>query len=480
MNGEKKFVESITARDVDFAKWYTDVVTKTKLCEYTSVKGCMVYMPAGYALWENIQKNLDARFKKTGVENVYMPLLIPESLLAKEKAHISGFAPEVAWVTKGGSEDLEERLCIRPTSEVLFCEHWQKNLNSYRDLPFVYNQWCSVLRWEKTTRPFLRSKEFLWQEGHTIHETAQEAQDRTRQMLQVYYDFVTEDLAIPVIWGRKTESEKFAGAEATYTIESMMHDGKALQSATSHYFGNGFTKSFDVKFVGRNSEFEYPYQTSWGLSTRIIGAIIMVHGDDDGLVLPPHIAPTQSMIIPIAEHKGNVLEVANNIFNKLNDNNIRVKIDTTDKTPGFKFANQEVLGIPLRIEIGPKDIEKNEAVVVRRDTREKIIVSLDNIVDRVHEILEQMQKDMFFKAKNFQVDHLRSALSMEEMKSFFNENYGFVKAMWCGSEECEDAIKSETGGASSRCIPFEEDSISDKCICCGKPAKHLVYWGKSY
>ena len=477
---EKKFVEAITARDVDFAKWYTDVVTKAKLCEYTSIKGCMVYMPAGYAIWENIQNNLDRRFKETGVKNVYMPLLIPESLLTKEKDHVEGFAPEVAWVTHGGSERLEERLCIRPTSETLFCEHWQKNLNSYRDLPFVYNQWCSVLRWEKTTRPFLRSKEFLWQEGHTIHATSKEAEDRTLQMLNIYHDFVEQDLAIPLIWGKKTESEKFAGAESTYTIEAMMKDGKALQSGTSHYFGNGFSKAFDVKFINKDNKYENPYQTSWGLSTRIIGAIIMVHGDDDGLVLPPKIAPIQTMIIPIGTNKEGVLETSNNIYNLLKEKGIKVDIDLTDRTPGYKFSNQEIQGIPTRVEIGPRDLEEGVVTIVRRDTREKIKVSIDRVYEELTEVLTTIQKDMYDKAKEYLESHIYEATTMEEMINLFNVKQGFVKAMWCGSEECEDEIKYQTGGATSRCIPFEETKLSDKCICCGKNAKHMVYFGKSY
>ena len=477
---EKKFVEAITARDVDFAKWYTDVVTKAKLCEYTSIKGCMVYMPAGYAIWENIQNNLDRRFKETGVKNVYMPLLIPESLLTKEKDHVEGFAPEVAWVTHGGSERLEERLCIRPTSETLFCEHWQKNLNSYRDLPFVYNQWCSVLRWEKTTRPFLRSKEFLWQEGHTIHATSKEAEDRTLQMLKIYHDFVEQDLAIPLIWGKKTESEKFAGAESTYTIEAMMKDGKALQSGTSHYFGNGFSKAFDVKFINKDNKYENPYQTSWGLSTRIIGAIIMVHGDDDGLVLPPKIAPIQTMIIPIGTNKEGVLETSNNIYNLLKEKGIKVDIDLTDRTPGYKFSNQEIQGIPTRVEIGPRDLEEGVVTIVRRDTREKIKVSIDRVYEELTEVLTTIQKDMYDKAKEYLESHIYEATTMEEMINLFNVKQGFVKAMWCGSEECEDEIKYQTGGATSRCIPFEETKLSDKCICCGKNAKHMVYFGKSY
>lgn len=480
MSNDKKFVESITSRDQDFAQWYTDVVREAKLCDYSSVKGCLNYLPNGYAIWENIQSNLDKRFKETGVENVYLPVLIPESLLQKESDHIEGFAPEVAWVTHGGLEKLEERFCVRPTSETLFCDYWQKTVKSYRDLPKVWNQWNSVLRWEKTTRPFLRSREFLWQEGHTLHATPEEAKERTQLMLDIYYDFVTKDLAIPLIKGRKTESEKFAGAEATYTIEAMMHDGKALQSGTSHYFGNGFPDSFDIKYLDKNNQLHSAYETSWGLSTRIIGAIIMVHGDDSGLVLPPRIAPTQTMIIPIAQHKEGVLEKANELLEQLKNIGIRVKLDSTDKTPGYKFSEQEMLGIPTRIEIGPKDIEKNQVVVARRDTGEKITISLNEIDKKLPEILEDIQQSMYKKAESFLNSHIKSAITMEEMIEKFNNERCFIKAMWCGSEECEDKIKSETGGAGSRCIPFNEEKLSDKCICCGKEAKHMVIWGKSY
>lgn len=479
MKENKKLVEKITSRDVDFAQWYTDVVKEAKLCDYTSVKGCLIYEPNGYAIWENVQSNLDKRFKKTGVKNVSLPMLIPESLLQKEKDHIDGFAPEVAWVSHGGLEKLEERLCIRPTSEVLFCDHWAKTVNSHRDLPKVYNQWNSVLRWEKTTRPFLRSREFLWQEGHTIHSSAKEAKERTLTMLDVYYDFVTEDLAIPLIKGRKTDSEKFAGAVETYTIEAMMHDGKALQSATSHFFGDGFAEAFNIKFLNKNNELETVNQTSWGLSTRIIGAIIMVHGDDNGLVLPPKIAPTQVRIVPIAQHKDGVLENAENIKTILEKNH-RVDIDDADKSPGWKFSEQEMLGIPLRIEIGPKDIEAGKVVLKRRDNYEKIEVSIKDIEIEVKKLLETIQNDMYKKAKIFLDSHIDEASSLDEMISKFKAKRGFIKANWCGSEECEDEIKAATGGASSRCIPFDEKNISDKCIYCGKPSKELVYWGKSY
>ena len=477
---EKKFVEEITARDVDFAQWYTDVVKKAELMDYTSIKGCMIYRPNGYAIWENIKASLDSRFKATGVENVCLPMLIPESLLEKESDHVEGFAPEVAWVTHGGLERLEERLCIRPTSEVLFCEHWNKVVKSYRDLPMLYNQWNTVLRWEKSTRPFLRSKEFLWQEGHTLHATKEEAEDRTHMMLNVYKDCVQDDLAIPLIVGRKTDSEKFAGAEATYTIEAMMHDGKALQSGTSHFFGDGFAKAFDIKYLDKNQKLVAPYQTSWGLSTRVIGAIIMVHGDDSGLVLPPRIAPTQAMIIPIAQHKEGVEEKATELLKSLNSAGIRTKIDLSDKTPGWKFSKQEMTGIPVRIEMGPRDIENSEVVVVRRDTREKIVIKIDELESKLKELLETIQKDMFDKAKSFLDSHIDEATTLEDMVKKFNKKRGFIKAMWCGDEECEGEIKYATGGASSRCIPFKEDKLSDKCIYCSKEAKHMVYFGKSY
>ena len=477
MAKEKKLVEAITSMSEDFTQWYTDVVKKAELIDYSSVRGCMILRPNGYALWENIQKELDRRFKETGVENVYMPMFIPESLLQKEKDHVEGFAPEVAWVTHGGLEPLTERLCVRPTSETLFCDLYAKIIQSHRDLPKLYNQWCSVVRWEKTTRPFLRSMEFLWQEGHTAHATAEEAEERTIQMLNVYADFCEQVLAIPMIKGRKTDKEKFAGAHSTYTIEALMHDGKALQSGTSHNFGDGFAKAFGIQYTNKDNKLEYVHQTSWGMSTRIIGAIIMVHGDDSGLVLPPRIAPTQVMVIPIAQHKEGVLEKAEEIKNKLGA--FRTKLDDSDKNPGFKFANQEMLGIPVRIEIGPKDVEANQCVIVRRDTREKAIVSLDNVEDRVARILDQMQSDMLERARAHRDAHTYEATNYDEFKEAIATKPGFVKAMWCGDEACENKIKEDTT-ATSRCMPFEQEHISDVCVCCGKPAKALVYWGKAY
>ena len=477
MANNKKLVEAITSMEEDFSQWYTDVVKKAELVSYSSVRGCMIVRPYGYAIWENIQKEMDSRFKATGVENVYMPMFIPESLLQKEKDHVEGFAPEVAWVTHGGDERLQERLCVRPTSETLFCDFYSEIIQSYRDLPKNYNQWCSVVRWEKTTRPFLRTTEFLWQEGHTAHATAEEAQDRTIQMLNVYSDFCEQILAIPMIKGLKTEKEKFAGAESTYTIEALMHDGKALQSGTSHNFGDGFAKAFDIQYTDKNNNLQYVHQTSWGVSTRIIGAIIMVHGDDSGLVLPPNIAPTQAMIIPIAQHKEGVLEKANELKTKLSD--FRVNIDDTDKSPGWKFSDQEMRGIPIRIEIGPRDIENNQAVLVRRDTGEKISVSLENIEEEVKNILETIQNDMLERARNHRDEHTYTASNYDEFKDIIANKPGFVKAMWCGDLTCEEQIKEETG-ATSRCIPFEQEEITNTCVCCGKEAKHMVYWGKAY
>nr|WP_291233642.1 proline--tRNA ligase [Frisingicoccus sp.] len=477
MAKEKKLVEAITSMEEDFAQWYTDVVKKAELVDYASVKGCMVIKPAGYAIWENIQKELDRRFKETGVENVYMPLFIPESLLQREKDHVEGFAPEVAWVTHGGLEPLQERLCVRPTSETLFCDFYARDIQSHRDLPKLYNQWCSVVRWEKTTRPFLRSREFLWQEGHTAHATAEEAEERTIQMLNLYADFCEEVLAMPVIRGRKTDKEKFAGAEATYTIEALMHDGKALQSGTSHNFGDGFAKAFGIQYANKENKLEYVHQTSWGMTTRLIGAIIMVHGDDSGLVLPPRIAPTQVMIIPIQQKKAGVLDKAYEMKDMLKG--FRVKVDDTDKSPGWKFSEAEMRGIPVRVEIGPKDIEAGHAVIVRRDTREKQIVALDELTQKVEETLDTMQKDMLERARTHRDAHTYEALDFAEFRDIVENKPGFVKAMWCGDEACENMIKEETG-ATSRCMPFKQEHLSDTCVCCGKPAKAMVYWGKAY
>lgn len=474
---DKKLVKEITSMEEDFAQWYTDVVKKAELIDYTSVKGCMVIKPYGYRIWELIQQQLDADFKKTGVENVYLPMFIPESLLQKEKDHVEGFAPEVAWVTYGGLNPLQERLCVRPTSETLFCDFYQKEIQSHRDLPKVYNQWCSVVRWEKETRPFLRSREFLWQEGHTAHATAKEAEDRTIQMLNVYADFCERVLAMPVIKGRKTEKEKFAGAEATYTIEALMHDGKALQSGTSHNFGDGFAKAFGIQYTDKDNKLQYVHQTSWGMTTRLIGAIIMVHGDDSGLVLPPKVAPVQVMIIPIQQKKEGVLDKAYELRDKLGA--FRVKVDDSDKSPGWKFSEQEMRGIPIRVEIGPKDIEAGNAVLVRRDTREKKIVALENIEAEVSALLDTIQQEMFDRAKAHRDANTHTAKNWDEFTDILERKQGFIKAMWCGDTACEEAIKDETG-ASTRCMPFAQEKFSDVCVHCGKPAKAMVYFGRAY
>ena len=471
-------VEEITSMDEDFAKWYTDVVKKAELCEYTSVKGCMVIRPYGYAIWENIQRLMDGMFKATGHENVCMPMFIPESLLDKEKDHVEGFAPEVAWVTHGGNEKLDERLCVRPTSETLFCEHYANIVHSYRDLPKLYNQWVSVVRWEKTTRPFLRTREFLWQEGHTIHATAEEAQEETIRMLNVYAEFCEKYLAMPVVKGVKTAKERFAGAEDTYTIEALMHDGKALQSGTSHYFGDGFAKAFDIQFTGKDNKLHHPFQTSWGTTTRLIGAIIMTHGDDNGLVLPPAVAPIQLVIVPIASHKEGVLDKANELKEKLSKV-CRVKLDDSDNSAGWKFAEYEMKGVPLRLEIGPKDIENNRCVVVRRDSNEKIFVSLDELEQRVPELLQEVHDGLYQKALDRRAAMTFTAKDYVELKDIADNKPGFIKAMWCGERECEDKLKDELG-ITSRCIPFEQEQLSDTCVCCGKPAKHMLYWGKAY
>lgn len=477
--GDKKQVEQITSMEVDFAQWYTDVVKKADLIDYTSVKGCMVFKPAGYAIWELIQKQMDEMFKATGVENVYLPMFIPESLLEKEKDHVEGFAPEVAWVTQGGLQPLQEKMCVRPTSETLFCDFYKNEVHSYRDLPKVYNQWCSVVRWEKETRPFLRSREFLWQEGHTIHATFEEAEERTIQMLNLYADFCENILAIPVIKGRKTDKEKFAGAEATYTIEALMHDGKALQSGTSHNFGDGFARAFDIQFTDKDNTLKYPFQTSWGATTRLIGAIIMVHGDDNGLVLPPKVAPVQVVVVPIRQQQEGVLEAADEIRKALAGKGFRVRVDDTDKSPGWKFAEAEMRGIPVRIEIGPKDIEANKAVIVRRDTGEKTGCSIDTVCDTVEKLLDTIQKEMLERARKCRDSQTYTATTKDEFEKIFSEKTGFVKAMWCGDVACENEIKEKLS-VTSRCMPFEQEKIADTCVCCGKPAKKLVYWGKAY
>ena len=479
MANDKKQVEQITSMDVDFAQWYTDVCKKAELIDYSSIKGMFIYRPYGYAIWENIQRMLDAEFKKLGHENVYLPMLIPESLLQKEKDHVEGFAPECAWVTMGGSEELEERYCIRPTSETLFCEHYKSIIHSHRDLPKLYNQWCSVLRWEKTSRPFLRHREFLWQEGHTMHATEEEARTETQQMLNVYADFFENVLAMPVIKGRKTDKEKFNGAEETYTVECMMHDKKALQGGTSHYFGDGFARAFDITFAGKDNLPHYPHQTSWGVSTRMIGGIIMTHGDDNGLVLPPRVAPVQVIVIPVAQHKDGVIAANEAVVDRLTKAGFRVKMDASDNSPGWKFAEYEMKGVPLRLELGPKDMEKNQCVLVRRDSGEKTFVSLDNIEDTVAEMLDSIHDGLYARAKKNLEDNTYACATLDEVKEKMAQRGGFAKTMWCGDLECELKMK-EVAGVSSRCIPFEQEHLGDVCPCCGKPAKKMVYWGVAY
>ena len=476
----KKMVEQITSMEEDFTQWYTDVVKKAELMDYSSIKGCMIFRPYGYAIWENIQKGLDARFKELGHENVYMPMFIPESLLTKEKDHVEGFAPECAWVTVGGENKLTERLAVRPTSETLFCEHFRDVIHSYRDLPKLYNQWCSVVRWEKTTRPFLRTSEFLWQEGHTMHETEDEARAETLQMLKVYEEFYLNALAIPAVTGRKTEKEKFAGAEETYTIEPMMHNGVALQGGTTHFFGDGFARAFDITYTARDNQVKYPFQTSWGVSTRMIGAIIMCHGDDNGLILPPAIAPIQVALIPIAQHKEGVLDRAGALRDQLKAAGLRVKLDDGDQSTGWKFSQYEMKGVPVRLEIGPKDIENNSCVLVSRVTREKKFVSLDNVVEEVQAMLAQVHAELVERARRNLEEKMAIATTHEEFLDAAENKPGFIKAMWCGDSACEDQLKDETGGVKSRCIPFVEDHLSDVCVCCGKKAKHMVVWGRQY
>ncbi len=472
--------DAITARDVDFAKWYTDVCRKAELMDYSGIKGFIIYRPYGYALWEQIQNYMDKKFKETGHENVYMPMLIPQSLLQKEADHVEGFAPECAVVTKGGLDNLEENLVIRPTSETLFCEHYAKIVNSYRDLPKLYNQWCSVVRWEKTTRPFLRGSEFLWQEGHTIHASEEEARNETLQMLDIYRNTAKDLLAIPMVTGRKTESEKFAGAEETYTMEALMHDGKALQSGTSHYFGQGFAKAFDVKFLNKENKQEYVYQTSWGVSTRLLGAIIMVHGDDNGLVLPPRVAPIQVMIVPVMQHKEGVLEKTYELQDKLKAAGIRVKVDASDKTPGYKFADAEMRGIPLRLEVGPKDIEKGQCVLAKRVDGTKATYELNNqLADTILALLDQIHDEMYDKALKFKEENIRTANTYDEFKDILANNGGYIRMMWCEDDACEAKIKEDTG-ATSRCIKEDEEAFNDVCPICGKPAKKVVYFAKAY
>lgn len=475
-----KFVEKITAMEDDFAQWYTDVVSEAELVDYGPVRGTMIMRPYGFSLWEMVRDELDRQIKETGHVNVSFPLFIPESLLQKEKDHVEGFAPEVAWVTHGGDTELGERICVRPTSEVLFCEYYSRHIHSYRDLPKLYNQWSNVVRWEKTTRPFLRSLEFFWQEGHTAHATSQEAEEETARMLEVYADVLENHLAIPVLKGIKTESEKFAGAEYTLTVETLMHDGQALQSGTSHLFGDGFAKAFDIKYLDKEGKEQYVHQTSWGMTTRVIGALIMVHGDNRGLVIPPKVAPTQALIVPIAQHKEGVLDKAYDLRDSLKDT-VRVDIDASDHMPGWKFNQSEMKGYPVRIELGPKDIEKEQVVLVRRDTGEKEFVPLSDLESRLPILLEEIQKNLFNQAFEHRAKTTSIATNMDEFKTALKENPGFIKAMWCGKESCEEAIQDETG-ATSRLIPFEEDQehLADTCVCCGEEAREMVYWARAY
>ncbi|MDR1116803.1 MAG: proline--tRNA ligase [Oscillospiraceae bacterium] len=475
----EKRVNEITSMEEDFAQWYTDIVKKAEMADYSSVKGCVVIRPYGYAIWEGIQKIFDGMIKETGHQNVSMPMFIPESLLQKEKDHVEGFAPEVAWVTHGGNEKLEERLCVRPTSETLFCEHFSHILRSWRDLPLLYNQWCSVVRWEKTTRPFLRSREFLWQEGHTLHLDEEDARRETLSILDMYADLLENYLCIPVIRGMKTEKEKFAGARETYTIEAMMHDGKALQSGTSHYFGDGFAKAFEIQYADKQNNLVHPHQTSWGISTRLIGGIIMTHGDNNGLVLPPDIAPVQICIIPVAQHKPGVLEKAGELQARLIRAGYRVKTDVSDNSPGWKYADCEMRGIPLRVEIGPRDVENGSCVAVCRDDGVKRTVPLSDIETEAAALLGRFKKAIYDKAKKNLEENTVTALSLEEMNEKTSDRPRFVKAMWCGDEACEDMVKERTG-MGSRCMPSRQERLSDSCAVCGKPAKKMVVFGAAY
>ncbi len=478
---EKKMkeVKEITNMEVDFAQWFTDVCKKAELIDYSSIRGLFIYRPYGYAIWENIQKIMDAEFKKTGHENVYLPMLIPESLLQKEKDHVEGFAPECAWVTYGGSDELEERYCIRPTSETLFCDHYKNIIHSYKDLPKLYNQWCSVLRWEKSSRPFLRHREFLWQEGHTMHETAEEAIEETRRMLDVYADFCENVLAMPVVKGIKTDKEKFNGAEETYTVECMMHDRKALQAGTSHYFGDGFAKAFDIQYSGRDNKMHYPHQTSWGVSTRLIGGIIMTHGDNNGLILPPRIAPVQVIVIPVAQHKEGVIDAAYGLEERLKAAGIRTKTDISDHSFGWKAAEYEMKGVPVRVEIGPKDMAKGVCMICSRDTGEKTEVPLDDLEKAVEEALDRIHENLYQRALENREKHTKVCKTADEVKDFIQNEGGFAKTMWCENVECEEKMK-EIAGVTSRCMPLEGEAVSDTCVCCGKPAKRLIYWGVAY
>lgn len=475
----EKFVESITPRDDDFARWYTDICLGAELCSYSNVRGCIILRPYGCAVWELITAELDRRFKETGHENVKMPLFIPESMLQKEKDHVEGFAPEVAWVTHGGDEQLTERLCIRPTSEVLFCDHFAEIIQSWRDLPKLYNQWVSVVRWEKTTRPFLRTREFFWQEGHTAHATAEDAMEETLLMLDIYEEFFRNALAIPVLKGLKSESEKFAGAVRTYTVEAMMHDGKALQSGTSHYLGNGFAKAFNIQYTDKDNQLQFVHQTSWGISSRSIGGLIMVHGDDEGLVLPPAVAPIQVVIVPIATHKEGVLEAAMKLKGDLKAAGLRVLLDDSDRMPGWKFSEYEMKGVPIRLEIGPRDIVKNQCVAVSRDNREKVFIPLKNAADEIPALLAALHRRILERAEKSMMERIYDVDSLDDFAKTIEEKPGFIRAPWCGSADCEAKVKELTT-ATSRCIEADGEIEGRICVVCGEEAKHSVFWGKAY
>ena len=479
MAKDQRNVEAITPMEEDFAKWYTDICLKAELVDYSSVKGFTILRPYGYAIWENIQKLVDAELKRTNHVNVAMPVLIPENLLKKEGELVEGFAPEAAWVTMGGSEKLEERMALRPTSETMFCDHWSHVLHSYRELPMLYNQWCSVVRWEKTTRPFLRTREFWWQEGHTIHETAEEAIAETEMILNIYADLCRDKLAMPVVRGRKTDKEKFAGAEATYTIESMMKDRKALQAGTSHYFGDKFSRAYDVTFTGRDNTLQYPFQTSWAVTTRLVGAIIMTHGDNHGLVLPPAIAPIQVAVIPVAQHKPGVLDAAAAIRDRLTAAGLRVKMDDSDQSPGWKFAQYEMKGVPVRVEIGPRDMEKEQCCIARRDTGEKTFVPLADLESAVQATLQAVRDNLYdLAAKNLE-DNTFDMTSWEEVRDMAQGRGGLARTKWCGKLECELAMK-EKAGVSSRCMPLKQSGTVGKCPVCGEECTTDIYWGVAY
>lgn len=479
MEKEKVFVKDVADINEDFPQWYTDVILKTQLVDYGPVKGTMVIRPYGYAIWENIQNELNARFKATGHKNAYFPMFIPYSFLLKEAEHVEGFAPEVALVTHVGDEELAEKLVVRPTSETIICDMYSKWIQSYRDLPVLINQWANVVRWEKTTRPFLRTSEFLWQEGHTVHATSEEAQEETIKMLHVYQEFAKNVLAMPVLIGKKSEKEKFAGANATYSMEAMMLDGKSLQAGTSHYLADNFAKPFNIKFLDKDGTHKYPFQSSWGVSTRLIGALIMAHGDQRGLCLPPMVAPTQAVILPIASHKAGVLEKARELYNELEKSGIRVELDDRDFSPGWKFNEWEMKGVPIRIEVGPRDIEAGHVTIVcRNDLSVKLTRPIENLAESIKTLLKDIHAAMYIKAENFMNSHIKTAMNMQELENAVNEKC-FALSMWCGDKKCENTIKEKLQ-VSSRNMPFDQTPIGDTCVCCGEKAKHKIYFGRAY